>query len=79
MTIRDNSAMGGTLVIVKCYIWSTVLYDAGIGHFEDEPINIWKVLKYDAREGWRRSVVPIVCEMRKYFIGSRRRGIFYIQ
>jgi hypothetical protein len=36
------------------------------------------VLKWGVGEGWRTSVGPIVWEMKKYYIGSRRRGIFYM-
>jgi len=32
-------------------------------------------LKYDAGKGWRRSVEPIVGEMKKCYKESRRRGI----
>ena len=39
----------------------------------------WKVLKYIAGEGWRRSVGPIVCEMKKCYNESRRSGISYVQ
>jgi len=33
-------------------------------------------LKVDAGEGWRKSFGPIVWEI-KYYLESRRRGIFY--
>jgi hypothetical protein len=36
--------------------------------------NTWKVLKCGAGEGWRRSVGPIICEM-KYYLESSSRGI----
>jgi hypothetical protein len=36
-------------------------------------------LKCGAGEGWRRSAGPIMCEMKKYYIESRQRGIWYIQ
>ena len=36
---------------------------------EDKQIrNIWKVLKCGAGEGWRRSVGPIMWEMKKYYL-----------
>jgi hypothetical protein len=51
------------------------------GHFGKQirSTNIWKVLKCGAREEWRRSVGPIVLEMKKYYTESRRTGISYIQ
>jgi hypothetical protein len=36
-------------------------------------------LKCGAGEGWRRSVGPIILEIKKYYIESRRRGISNIQ
>jgi hypothetical protein len=41
--------------------------------------NTWELLKCGVEEGWRRSVAPNVCEMKKYCIESRRRGISYIK
>jgi hypothetical protein len=41
--------------------------------------NNWKVLKFGAGEGWRRSFGLIMLEMRKYYIESGRRGISIIQ
>jgi hypothetical protein len=32
-----------------------------------------------AEEGWRSSYGPIVCEMKNYYIESRRRSISYVQ
>jgi hypothetical protein len=40
--------------------------------------NIWKVLKCGAGEGWKRSVGLVKSEMKKYYLKSRSRGIFYI-
>ena len=37
-----------------------------------------KVLKCGAGEGWKESLGPIVWEMKKDYIQSRRRGISYI-
>jgi len=31
-----------------------------LGHFGKQIRNAWKVLKYGAGEGWRRSVGPVV-------------------
>jgi hypothetical protein len=38
-----------------------------------------KVFKCGAGEGWRRSVVPIMSEMKKYYLRSRNRGISYMK
>jgi hypothetical protein len=38
-----------------------------IGHFGKWTRNAWKVFKYGALEGWRRSVGLIVWEMKKYY------------
>jgi hypothetical protein len=35
--------------------------------------------KYGAGEGWRRSVGPVIREMKKYCLESRSRGISYIK
>ena len=45
-----------------------------LGHFGESIRNTWKFLKCSAGEGWRRSVRPIVWEM-KYYIESRRTWI----
>jgi hypothetical protein len=31
-----------------------------LGHFRKRIRNTWNILKYGAREGWRKSVGPIV-------------------
>jgi hypothetical protein len=41
--------------------------------------NTWEVLKCGAGEGWRRSVGLNVCEMKTYYIESRRKGVSYRQ
>jgi hypothetical protein len=53
--------------LVKCYIWSISLYGAERGHF-GQIRNSWKVLKCVAGEGWRRSIGPIMGEMKKYYL-----------
>ena len=45
-----------------------------LGRFGQQIRNIWKVLKCGAGEGRKRSVGPIVWEMKKSYIGSRRKG-----
>jgi hypothetical protein len=40
--------------------------------------NTWKVLKCGAG-GWKRSVGPIMWEMKKYYLESRSRGISYMK
>jgi hypothetical protein len=44
--------------LLKGYVWSAALY--GAGHFGKRIRNTWKVLKYSAGEGWRRSTGPTV-------------------
>jgi len=41
--------------------------------------NVWRILKSGAREGWSWRGGPIVWEMRKCYIHSRRRGISCVQ
>jgi len=36
-------------------------------------------MKCGAGEDWRRSVGSIMCEMKKYYIQSRSRGISYMK
>jgi len=50
-----------------------------LGHFGKWIRNNLKVSTSGAGEGWRRSVEPIVCKIKKCFIESRRKGISYIQ
>jgi hypothetical protein len=38
-----------------------------------------KILKCGAREGWKRSVEPIMGEMKKYYLETRTRGISYMK
>jgi hypothetical protein len=46
--------------LVKCYIWSVVLYDAENWTLRKVCQKDLEVLKCGAGEGWRRSVGPIV-------------------
>ena len=46
--------------LVKCYIRSMALYGLKLGRFGQQIRNTWKVLKYGAGGGWRRSVGPIM-------------------
>jgi accessory gene regulator protein AgrB len=46
--------------LVKCYIWSIVLYGAATWILRKVDQNTWKVLKCGAGEVWRRSYGPIV-------------------
>jgi hypothetical protein len=48
--------------LVKCYIWSMALYGA----------ETWTL-----RAGWRRSVGPIIWEMKKCYLEWMSRGISY--
>jgi hypothetical protein len=61
---------------VKCCIWSIACF--GAETWAPELRNTRKVLKCGAGERWRRSVGPIVCEM-KYYIEPCGRAISYIQ
>ena len=58
--------------LVKCYIWSIALYGAQTWIL-GKVGNTWKILKSGAGEGWRRSVGPIVWEMKYYIV--KKRGI----
>jgi hypothetical protein len=46
--------------LVKCYIWTIALYGAETWTLRQHITNTWKVFKCGAREGWRRSVGPII-------------------
>jgi hypothetical protein len=49
-----------------------------LGHLGQQIRNTWKVLKCGAREGWKRSVGPIMWEMKKYYLESMSRRISYM-
>jgi hypothetical protein len=63
---------------VKCYIWSTTVYGAETGHFGTQATNIWKIFKCGAGEGRRKSVGPIVWEI-KYYISQKEMNILHKQ
>jgi adenine specific DNA methylase Mod len=65
--------------LVKCYMWSIVLYGAATWTLRRVDPNTWKVLKCGTGVVWRRSSEPIVRKMKKYYIESRRKGILYVQ
>ena len=48
-----------------------------LGRFGQQIRNIWKVLKCGAGDGWRRSVRPIMSEMKKCYLESMSIGISY--
>jgi hypothetical protein len=50
-----------------------------LGQYGELIRNSWKVLKCGAGEGWRRSVGPIMCEMKKYYLELSSRGISYMK
>jgi hypothetical protein len=50
-----------------------------IERFGKQIKNSWEVVKCGAGEGWRRSVGPTTCEMKKCYIESRMKGITHIQ
>ena len=62
--------------LVKCYIWSMALYGA-----ETWTLRVvdQKRLGSGAGEGWRRSVGPIMWEMKKCYLESVNRGISYMK
>jgi hypothetical protein len=64
---------------VKYYIWSVALRGAETRTLRAVDQKHWKVLKRGAGEGWRRSVGPIMWEMKKYYLQSRSRGISYMK
>jgi hypothetical protein len=49
-----------TKELLKCYIWSTVLYGAETWTIREADQKHLEILKCGAREGWKRSVGPIV-------------------
>jgi hypothetical protein len=48
-----------------------------LGHLGKQIRNTCKVLKCGDGEEWKRSVAPIVREMRKYYVESRGRKLSY--
>ena len=50
-----------------------------LGRFGQHIGNTWEVLKCGAGEGWRRSVGPIMWEMKKCYLESMSRGISYMK
>jgi hypothetical protein len=65
--------------LVHCYIWRLSFCGAEIWKLRKVDQKCLEVLKCGAGEGWRRSVGPIVWEMKKYYIESRRTGMSYKQ
>jgi hypothetical protein len=52
-------------ILIKCYTWSTASCGAGTWALRKVDHKFWIVLKCGAGEVWRRSVGPIVREMKK--------------
>jgi len=48
-----------------------------LGRFGQQIRNTWKVLKCDAGEGWRRSVEPIMWEMKVLLRVNEQRNILH--
>jgi len=65
--------------LVKCYIWSIVLYGAETGTLRAVDQKELESLKCGAGERWKRSVGPIMLEMKKYYLESRSRRISYMK
>jgi len=62
------------------YLLTIPLADGNRSSFENCILFcIWKVLKCGAGEGWRRSVGPIMWEMKKCYLESMSRGISYMK
>ena len=62
--------------LIKCYIWSIAL--CGAETWTIRPAD-QKVLKCGAGEGWRRSVGPIMWEMKRCYLESMSRWISYMK
>jgi len=54
-------------------------YKAVLGRSGQQIRNAWKVLKCGAGEGWRRSVRPIMLEVKKCYLESMNRGMSYMK
>ena len=63
--------------LVKCYFWIVALYVAETWTLRTVDHKYPESWKCDVGEGRRRSVGPIVCEMKKCSIEIRRREISY--
>jgi len=50
----------------------TTIFSGNICYYFGKWINTWKVLKCYVGKGWRRSVEPIMREMKKSYKESRR-------
>jgi len=48
-----------------------------LGYFTKQTRNTWKVVKCSPGEGCRRSIWPIVWDVRKCYVESRRREVLY--
>jgi hypothetical protein len=64
--------------LVKFYIWSIALYGAQNWTLRAVDPKHLESLEMCAEEG-RRSVQPILSEMKKYYLESRSRGISYMK
>ena len=65
--------------LIKCYIWSMALYGAETWTLRAADQKYLESLKCGAGEGWRRSVGPIMWEMKKCYLESMSRGISYMK
>ena len=66
--IRDRNQENATIGAWLCMVMK-------LGHFGQQIRNTWQVLKCVAGAGWRRSVGPIMWEMKKCYLESMSRGI----
>ena len=65
--------------LVKCYIWNMALYGAETWTLRATDQKYLESLKCGAGEGWRRSVGPIMWEMKTCYLESMSRGISYMK
>jgi hypothetical protein len=65
--------------LVKWYILSIVFYGAETWTLLSIDQKYLETFKCGAAEGRRRSVGPIVWEMKKYYLQARSRGISYMK
>ena len=65
--------------LVKCYIWSMALYGAETWTLRAADQKYLESFEIWCWRGWRRSVGPIMCEMKKCYLESMSRGISYMK
>jgi hypothetical protein len=71
--LSKNTLLNLRKKLKKCYIWSIAMYGAETLILRKVNQKYLQILICGAGEGWRRSVRPILCEMRKCYKESRMR------